>query len=180
MKEKIHTCVTYSKRTSLLQWRRFPWDESPLWHGKGGNICSNYRQDSRQALRHHQQESSQPSIYTSIWGFLWGIYNDETLLLKPCSVTYPCCNLLPTWYATPGQLCFKGNRSPNEATVKTMDRVLSYVVWIMGVDLTYGGPNTDLILKGCSDASFVANVKNEDQCSSYRWISVYGRCAISL
>ena len=73
----------------------------------------------------------------------------------------------------------QGNQTRNEAMVKTVDRILAYVVQTKSVGLTYGGPNTDLILKGYSDASFGANAKNEDQRSSYGWIFVLGGCAIS-
>ena len=62
--------------------------------------------------------------------------------------------------------------------VKTVDKILAYVVRFKSVGLTYGGPNSDLILKGYSDASFGANAKNEDQRSSNGWIFVLGGCAI--
>ena len=40
--------------------------------------------------------------------------------------------------------------------VKTVDSILSYVVQTKSVDITYGGSNIDLILKGYSDAYFGA------------------------
>ena len=45
--------------------------------------------------------------------------------------------------------------------------IISYVILTKDVDLTYGGPHTDLILQGYSDSSFGAHLKNENQCSSY-------------
>ena len=45
--------------------------------------------------------------------------------------------------------------------------------------LTYGGPNTNLILKGYYDILLGTNAKSEDQRSSYGWIFILGGCAIS-
>ena len=62
--------------------------------------------------------------------------------------------------------------------VRTMDLSLSYVAQTKSVGLTYGGPNLDLIRKGHNNASFGANVKNEDQRSPYGWILVLDGCTI--
>ena len=86
-----------------------------------------------------------------------------------------------------------GNQTLIQTMVNTVEMILSCVVRSKTVCLSYGGPNTDLNLKGYYDASlyfssrchavviviasFGANGRNKNQRSSYTWMFVLGGCA---
>jgi hypothetical protein len=73
----------------------------------------------------------------------------------------------------------QGNQQRNDAMVKTVERILKYLVQTKSLALKYGGTDKDLILRGYCDASFGANARNEDQRSSYGWVFTIGGCTIS-
>ena len=73
----------------------------------------------------------------------------------------------------------QGNQIHNEAMIKTVDGILSYVVQTKHVGLSNGGSNTNLILTGYCDASFGANEK-KGRLTIILWVDICSRRMCNL
>ena len=87
-----------------------------------------------------------------------------------------CCRLDISF---PVHFVAQGNLKRSSSLVHSLHRIIRYVIQTKHLGLKYGGTHADLTLRGYTDASFGANVKGEDQRSSYGWLYTLGGCAVS-